>query len=93
MADATAATLLFLPVSDYPVIKQLHTILIVLNVAFVFPEGSQTILLLPVFLVLPKKLLTQLKVRVLYVELMLDLNAGNVKLLIDVKVNCVFAPA
>ena len=63
-----------------------------LNAAFVFPEGSQTILLLPVFVVLPKKLLTQLKVRVLYVELLLDLNVGNGKLLIDVKVNCVFAP-
>ena len=63
-----------------------------LNAAFVFSEGSQTILLLPVFLVLPKKLLTQLKVRVLYAELLLDLNVGNGKLLIDVKVNCVFAP-
>jgi len=37
-----------------------------LNEAFVFPEGSQTILLLPVCLVFPKKHLTQLKVRVLY---------------------------
>ena len=37
-----------------------------LNEAFVFPEGSQTILLIPVCLVFPKKHLTQLKVRVLY---------------------------
>ena len=42
-----SATLLFHPVPYYLMNKQLYTVS-VLNAAFVFPKGSQTILLLPV---------------------------------------------
>ena len=48
MNDSLSATLLFHPVPYHLINKQLYTVS-VLNAAFVFPEGSQTILLLPVF--------------------------------------------